>query len=108
MATAAREKVGSCRVSPDCPACGVSALAGALCLLLAFGIWLAVVAPVNREVTAAFRAAPALVPELWMRVRIRWEDGHVVGFIVQFVGFCALVLSVLVETPKDSPRERAA
>ncbi len=29
-------------------------LAGALCLLLAFGIWLAVVAPVSREVTAAF------------------------------------------------------
>jgi len=83
-------------------------LAGALCLLLAFGIWLAVVAPVNREVTAAFRAAPASVPALWMRLRLRWEYGHVVGFIVQFVGLCALVLSVLVETPKDLPPERTA
>jgi hypothetical protein len=43
-----------------------------------------------------------------MRLRIRWEYGHMVGFIVQFVGLCALVLSVLVETPKDLPRERGA
>src|SRR4051794_4309633 len=34
-------------------------LAGALCLLVAFGIWLAVVAPVNGEVAAAAQSAPA-------------------------------------------------
>ena len=33
-------------------------LTGAGCLLLAFGIWLAVVAPVNSQVAAVFRSAP--------------------------------------------------
>jgi hypothetical protein len=83
-------------------------LAGALCLLLAFGIWLTVVAPVNGEVSAALQAAPASVPAVWMRRRRRWEYGHAAGFIVQLVGLGALVLSVLVETPKDVPRDRAA
>ena len=81
-------------------------LAGALCLLLAFGIWLTVVAPVNSVVSEALQAAPASVPAVWMRLRTRWEYGHVAGFIVQCVGLCALILSVLVETPKDLSRDR--
>jgi TM2 domain-containing membrane protein YozV len=76
-------------------------LVGALCLLLAFGIWLTVVAPVNSAVAEAWRSAPESVPALWMQLRHRWEYGHAAGFVVQLVGFCALVLSVLVETPKD-------
>jgi len=83
-------------------------LAGALCLLLAFGIWLAVVAPVNGEVAEALQSAPESVPAVWMRLRNRWEYGHAAGFVVQFVGLCVLVLSVLVETPKNPPRERVA
>jgi hypothetical protein len=82
-------------------------LTGALCLLLAFGLWLTVVAPVNSEVAAALGAAPASVPAVWMRLRYRWEYGHAAGFVVQLSGLCALVLSVLVETPKDAPREHA-
>ncbi len=82
-------------------------LVGALCLLLAFGIWLAVVAPVNGAVTEALQSAPESVPALWMRLRNRWEYGHAAGFVVQFVGLCALVLSVLVETPKAAWRDRA-
>ena len=80
-------------------------LTGACCLLLAFGIWLAVVAPVNSQVAAAFRSVPESVPAVWMRLRNRWEYGHVAGFIVQLVGLCALLLSVLVETPQSPPRE---
>ena len=83
-------------------------LAGALCLLLAFGIWLAVVVPVNGEVAEALRSAPESVPAVWMQLRHRWEYGHAAGFVVQLVGFCALVLSVLVETSKNPPRERVA
>jgi hypothetical protein len=79
-------------------------LAGALLLLLAFGIWLAVVAPVNGEVAEALRSAPESVPALWMQLRHRWEYGHVAGFIVQLVGFAALVLSVVVDTPKEPDR----
>jgi hypothetical protein len=83
-------------------------LAGALSLLLAFGVWLTVVAPVNGEVRAALQVAPATVPAVWTRLRTRWEYGHAAGFIVQLVGFGALVLSVVVETPKDWPQERGA
>jgi hypothetical protein len=84
------------------PPCGWT-LAGACCLLLAFGIWLAVVAPVNSQVAVALRSAPESIPAVWMRLRNRWEYGHVAGFIVQLVGLCALVLSVLVETPQSPP-----
>ena len=80
-------------------------LTGACCLLLAFGFWLAVVAPVNSQVAEAFRSAPESVPAVWMRLRNQWEYGHAVGFIVQLVGLCALVLSVLVETPQNPPQE---
>jgi hypothetical protein len=83
------------------------ALAGAFCLLLAFGIWLVVVAPVNGEVAEALRSAPESVPAVWLRLRTRWEYGHAAGFVVQLVGLCPLVWSVLVETPPDRRRERA-
>jgi hypothetical protein len=83
-------------------------LAGAICLLLAFGIWLAVVAPVNSEVAEALRSAPESVPAVWGRLRHRWEYGHVAGFVVQLVGLCALVRSVLVEIPPDRSGNHAA
>jgi len=34
-----------------------------------------------------------------------WRCITAVGFIVQLVGLCALVLSVLVETPESPPQE---
>ena len=82
-------------------------LTGAACLLLAFVSWLALVAPVNREVAAAIRSAPESVPALWMRHRARWEYGHATGFVIQLVGVAALLASVLVETPRGAraPRE---
>jgi hypothetical protein len=79
-------------------------LAGALSLLVAFCIWLAVVAPVNSAVAQALRSAPESVPGLWMALRDRWEYGHAAGFIVQLIGLALLVISVLVETPRRAPR----
>jgi hypothetical protein len=76
-------------------------LAGALCLALAFGIWLAVVAPVNSEVAEAARSAPASLPALWMELRARWEYGHAAGFVLQLLGFGALLISVLAQTPRQ-------
>jgi hypothetical protein len=71
------------------------AAAGALCLLLAFAVWLAVVAPVNGQVAEALRAAPGSVPALWMELRARWEGGHAAGFMLQLLGLGALIWSVL-------------
>jgi hypothetical protein len=79
-------------------------LAGAVCLLSAFGIWLAVVQPVNAEVAGALRSAPDSVPDLWMRLRARWEYGHAAGFVVQLLGLAALIVSVVIETPVRSSK----
>ena len=83
-------------------------LAGTLSLMLAFGIWLTVVAPVNSEVAEALRLMPETVPAVWLRLREQWEYGHAAGFVVQLVGYCALVISVLVETPKGRQRVTGA
>jgi len=72
-------------------------VAGAACLLLAFVTWLVVVAPVNWEIG---RMAPEAVPGAWIRLRQRWELGHVAGFIATLAAFSLLVLSVVVETPR--------
>jgi len=76
-------------------------LASAVCLGLAFVIWLVAVAPVNAEVAEAMRTTPQWVSSVWMEQRQRWEYGHVAGFVAQLVGLCALIASVLVETPRD-------
>ena len=75
------------------------ALAGAMLLVLWFVSWLWLVAPVNNQVAAALQSAPESVPGLWMRLRERWEYGHVTGFVIQLLGFSALVISVIIETP---------
>ena len=75
------------------------ALVGASCLVLGFGSWLAFVEPVNREIADALRTSPESVASRWARLRARWEYGHATGFVIQLSGFCALLVSVLVETP---------
>jgi hypothetical protein len=54
------------------------ALVGASFLVLAFGVWLADLRP-------------------------RWEYGHVAGFVLELLGFCALVVSTVVETTAEAP-----
>ena len=62
----------------------------------------------NEEVADALRSSPESVPMLWLRLRNRWEYGHVAGFVLQLIGFCALVLSVVMETPKVWKSEKSA
>jgi hypothetical protein len=79
------------------PSFGWTAI-GASCLVLAFAVWLAVVAPVNAQVAEALRAQPDSVPSLWLQLRARWEIGHAIGFVVQLAGLAALIWSVVCET----------
>jgi hypothetical protein len=53
----------------------------------------------NEEVADALRSAPESVPMVWLRLHNRWEYVHVAGFVLQLAD-SALVLSVLIETPK--------
>lgn len=70
-------------------------LVAVLFLLAAFVVWLAVVAPVNSGVGQAWQSAPATVPDLWLRLRERWEYGHAAGFVLQLPGYVALAISVV-------------
>jgi hypothetical protein len=81
-------------------------LAGAVLLALAFAVWLAVVQPVNVEIGDVGRSAPDAVPVAWARLRGRWEWGHAAGFVLQLGGFCALLISALVEI-RRAERSRA-
>jgi Domain of unknown function (DUF1772) len=83
-------------------------LFAAVCLGLALVSWTLLVAPVNNQIAAALERAPQSVPALWMRLRDRWEYGHAAGFVIQLVGFGALVKSLLVEIPGRGKEPRTA
>ncbi len=81
-------------------------LAGTALLVLWLLSWLIVVAPVNDEVARTLHASPDLVPAVWMRLRERWEHGHAVGFVFQLLGFCVLLIAVLLDASPESHRLR--
>jgi hypothetical protein len=70
------------------------ALGGAICLALAFGSWLAFVAPANAEF-ARWLTAP--IPPDWARWRDQWEYTHAINAAIKTAGLSLLVLSVLAE-----------
>jgi hypothetical protein len=74
-------------------------VAGLVGLALAFVSWLLLVQPVNNRIAAAVAASPGSVAALWQTLRDRWEFGHATGFMLQLLGFSALLVSVLIETP---------
>jgi hypothetical protein len=67
--------------------------------ILWFASWLLIVEPVNNQIAQVIRTDPENVSTLWMLMREQWEYGHVVGFILQTVGFMCLVISILADTP---------
>jgi hypothetical protein len=71
-------------------------LSAAAIQLLAFPVvYFLFVEPVN-----AILSASALIPENWMELRLRWERGHGIRFLLQLVALCLLLLSALFETGK--------
>jgi hypothetical protein len=72
----------------------VVAIAGALCLAIAFfGIWVPVTRKVNAQVsTWTFNARPID----WARWRAKWELSHVARFLLQFLGFALLAVATLI------------
>jgi hypothetical protein len=77
---------------------------GTIFLAAAFGVWLVIVNPVNDQIAAAKVALPESIPSLWMQLRARWEFGHVAGFVLQLLGFSALLVSVLVSPQAPEPK----
>jgi hypothetical protein len=73
-------------------------VAGAVCMLIAHVIWWIWVNPANRALAQMTLDAPAAE---WMRWRNQWEYTHLARFVVQLWGFAMLLLSVLVDTPRQ-------
>lgn len=71
---------------------------GTLGLVLSLVLWTALVAPVNAQWLEVIQSAPAAVPAAYLRLRPRWEYGHVAACAAWFTGFSLLILSVLTET----------
>lgn len=81
-------------------------LGGAVCLAVAFlAVWVGFVSPVNAQ-TATWTAET--IPPDWAQWRAQWEYAHATRFVLHLVGFSALVLSVLIDTPAHAPRDRAS
>jgi hypothetical protein len=73
-------------------------VAAGIALLLAFPVvffWL--VAPANEAFLAS---APGSAPADWMGMRTRWEIGHVIRFLLQFLALGVLVLSLILDARK--------
>jgi hypothetical protein len=73
-------------------------LAGAIFMLIAFVIWVVFVADANVEL-AKWLTNP--VPPDWTRTRNQWEYAHAINAFIKIAGLSFLVISVLVETPKN-------
>lgn len=72
-------------------------LLGAVCLAAGLAVYFAFIEPAN--VAMRGMAADLPLPD-WTQWRDQWEYGHVAHFIFHLVGFCALLLSLMV---KSSP-----
>jgi len=79
-------------------------LFGTVCLLVAHGAWWMFIAPVNAEIATW---TPDTIPADWTWWRSQWEYTHAARAILEILGLGALVLSVLVETPRQRLHARA-
>ncbi len=79
-------------------------LTGTVFLALALLVWFVFTAPMNAEIS---RWTVGSLPTDWTRVRNQWEYSHATRFVLQLIGFSALLLSVLLETPNNHLRDRS-
>lgn len=81
-------------------------LIATLCLVVAFFvIWIGFIAPMNAQIE---QWTVGSLPADWTQVRNQWEYSHATRFLLHLIGFSALLLSVLRETPTSYPRNHVA
>lgn len=81
-------------------------VAGTFCLIVSLGLWFVLVQPVNVEWANVLQTGPrSAVVQSYLKLRERWEYGHVVAFIVWFFGVTLLTLSIIADTPQHHRRE---
>ncbi len=80
-------------------------LVATICVAAGLAIWFIFVSPANAQM-AQWSDVP--LPANWTNVRRQWEFGHAASAILDLIGFGALVLSEILETPKGRRTERGA
>ncbi len=70
----------------------------AVCMLIAHSTWWLLIYPVNQETIGWTKHS---IPNDWFLYRAQWEFTHAIRAIFEIVAFTLLIVSVLVETPKD-------
>jgi hypothetical protein len=81
------------------------ALCALIGLVLSLTLWATIVQPVNVQWAGALQADHSTALAAYMRLRPRWEYGHVAAFSAWLIGFSCLVLSVLRDAQELDFRE---
>jgi hypothetical protein len=83
--------------------------ASLVALAVSLGLWAALVQPVNAEWGRVLQSDPSSAPAAYLWLRSRWEYGHVIAAAAWLAGLTCLVLSLLVEMPRqEERRERSS
>jgi hypothetical protein len=80
-------------------------LACAVCLFAAQAAWWLLINPANNEMVHWTMNS---IPADWTRYREQWEYTHAARAILQIAALGALAISLIRETPAESPREHKA
>jgi hypothetical protein len=81
-------------------------IAGTFCLIVSLGLWFVLVQPVNVQWGNVLQTGPrSAVVQSYLKLRERWEYGHVAAFIVWFSGVALLTLSIVADTPRGHREE---
>jgi hypothetical protein len=76
-------------------------LAAAVCVTAGLADWFLLVAPMNAALSGW---TPETLPVDWTSYRNQWEAGHAIHAALFGLGFSALVVALLAETPKEAVR----
>jgi hypothetical protein len=81
-------------------------LGGTFCLIVSVVLWFVIVQAVNGEWSSVWQTGPrSAVVQSYIKLRERWEYGHVAAFIVWFFGVALLALSIIAVMPQDNRAE---
>jgi hypothetical protein len=74
-------------------------IAGAVSLTITLIVWLLVIAPATPHFTEW--TTTGVIPTDWMMWRSQWQFGQAGGFVLDVIGFCLLLISVMRDTPDN-------
>ena len=75
----------------------------ALCLVLAFAVWVVFTEPVNAQV---FEWSNGILPTEWSELREQWEFSQLIRFLLHLTGLVLLAASLLNLPIEEAPASR--